>query len=78
MDEMTSRSPKLMTGGRFAVCLIAVIIGATLQPIREYWTTRTVSARTAVISVIVFFVGLAIVLAVGWWANRPESGGSNE
>ena len=75
---MTSGSPKLMTGGRFAVCLIAVTIGSVLQPIREYWTTRTVSARTAVIAVIVFFVGLAIVLAVGWWANRPESGGSNE
>ena len=75
---MNSKNPKLMTGGRFALCLMAVTIGSILQPVREYWATRTVSALTAVISVIVFFVGLAIVLAVGWWANRPESGGSNE
>jgi hypothetical protein len=75
---MISKSPKLMTRGKFTLCLIAVAAASILQPIREYWATRTVSALTAVISVIVFFVGLVIVLAVGWWANRPESGGSNE
>jgi len=67
-----------MTKGRFAVCMAAVIAGTSLQPIREYRAAGTVSAQTTVIAAISFCIGLAIVLAVGWWANRPERGGSNE
>jgi uncharacterized membrane protein len=69
---MSAASPKLMTKGKFAMCLIAVIIGAALQPIREYRVTGTVSGLTVAIAAVVFCIGLAIVLAVGWWANRPE------
>jgi uncharacterized membrane protein len=67
-----------MTKGRFAVCMAAVIAGTSIQPIREYRAAGTVSTQTAVIAAISFCIGLAIVLAVGWWANRPERGGSNE
>jgi len=67
-----------MTKGRFAVCMAAVIAGTSLQPIREYRQGGAISAVTVVIAAISFCIGLAIVLAVGWWANRPERGGSNE
>ena len=67
-----------MTKGRFALCLAAVIAGASLQPIREYRAAGTISTLTIVIAAITFCIGLALVLAVGWWANRPEHGGSNE
>jgi uncharacterized membrane protein len=67
-----------MTKGKFALCLIAVIIGAALQPIREYRTTGTVSGLTAAIAAVVFCIGLAIVVAAGWWANRPERGDSDD
>jgi hypothetical protein len=72
-DDMSATSPKLMTKGKFALLLIAVIVGAALQPIREYRTTGTVSGLTAAIAAVVFCIGLAIVMAIGWWANRPES-----
>ncbi len=61
-----------MTKGKFILCLTAVTAGAAMQPIREYRATGTVSGLTAVISAIAFCMGLAIVLAIGWWANRPE------
>jgi hypothetical protein len=67
-----------MTKGRFTLCLAAVIVGVSLHPIREYRVAGTVSTQTAVIAAITFCIGLGIVLAVGWWANRPEHGGSNE
>jgi len=67
-----------MTKGRFALCLAAVIVGASLRPIREYRTAGTVGIETAVIAAITFCVALSIVLVIGWWANRPERGGSNE
>jgi uncharacterized membrane protein YjjP (DUF1212 family) len=75
---MSSASPKLMTKGKFILCLIAVTIGAALQPIREYRATGTVSGLTAAIAAVVFCIGLAIVVAVGWWANRPEREDSDE
>jgi predicted Na+-dependent transporter len=75
---MSAKQPKLMTKGKFALCLAAVIVGASLQPVREYRATGAVSTQTGVIAAITFCIGLAIVLAVGWWANRPERGGSNE
>jgi uncharacterized membrane protein YjjP (DUF1212 family) len=75
---MSAASPKLMTKGKFAICLIAVIIGAALQPLREYRATGTVSGLTAAIAAVVFCMGLAIVVAVGWWANRPEREDSDE
>ena len=67
-----------MTKGKFAMCLIAVTIGAALQPIREYRATGTVSGLTAVIAAVVFCIGLAMVVAVGWWANRPEPEDSDD
>ena len=75
---MSTASPKLMTKGKFVICLIAVIIGAALQPIREYRATGTVSGLTAVIAAVVFCIGLAMVVAVGWWANRPEPEDSDD
>jgi uncharacterized membrane protein len=77
MDNMSAR-PKLMTRGKFALCMAAVIAGTSLQPIREYRQAGTISTLTVVIAAITFCIGLAIVFAVGWWANRPECGGSNE
>ena len=77
-DDMSATSPKLMTKGKFALCLIAVIIGAALQPIREYRSTGTVSGLTAAIAAVVFCMGLAIVLTIGWWANRPEREDSDD
>lgn len=67
-----------MTKSKFALCLFAVIIGAALQPFREYRTTGTVSGLTATIAAIVFCIGLAMVVAVGWWANRPEREDSDD
>jgi hypothetical protein len=75
---MSTSSPKLMTRGKFALCLMAVIVGAALQPIREYRATGTVTGLTAAIAAIVFCVGLAMVMAIGWWANRPEREDSDE
>jgi predicted cation transporter len=75
---MSAASPKLMTKGTFALCLIAVTIGAALQPIREYRATGIVSGLTAAIAAVVFCIGLAIVVAVGWWANRPEREDSDD
>ena len=73
-----SARPKLMTRGKFALCMAVVIAGTSLQPIREYRQAGTISTLTVVIAAITFCIGLAIVFAVGWWANRPERGGSNE
>jgi uncharacterized membrane protein len=67
-----------MTKGRFAVCVAAVIAGTSIQPIREYRAAGTITTVTIVIAAITLCIGLALVLAVGWWANRPERGGSNE
>lgn len=77
-DDMSAASPKLMTKGKFALCLTAVTVGAAMQPIREYWTTGTVSGLTAAITAVAFCTGLAIVLAIGWWANRPEREDSDD
>ena len=76
--EMSTTNPKLMTRSKFTLCLIAVTIGAALQPIREYRTTGTVTRLTAAIAAVVFCVGMAMVLAIGWWANRPERRDSDE
>jgi hypothetical protein len=67
-----------MTKGRFALCVAAVIVGALLQPIHEYRATGIISRLTVTIAAITFCIGLALVLAVGWWAIRPERGGSDE
>ena len=75
---MSAKQPKLMTRGKLTLCLAAVVVGASLQPIREYRAAGTISTLTIVIAAITFCIGLALVLAVGWWANRPERGGSNE
>jgi hypothetical protein len=75
---MSETSPKLMTKGKFALCLIAVTIGAAMQPIREYRATGTVTGLTATIAAVVFCMGLAIVLTIGWWTNRPEREDSDD
>jgi hypothetical protein len=75
---MSAASSKLMTKGKFALCLIAVTIGAALQPIREYRATGIVSGLTTAIVVVVFCIGLAMVLVIGWWANRPEHEDSDD
>ena len=75
---MSTRGPKLMTWDRFALCVAGAIVGVSLQPIREYRATGTVSRLTLVIAAIVFCIGLALILAVSWWANRPERGDSDE
>ena len=67
-----------MTKGKFALCAAAVIAGASLQPIREYRTSGIVSRSTIIIAVVTLCLGFALVHAVGWWANRPEWGDSNE
>jgi hypothetical protein len=67
-----------MTKGRFALCAAAVTVGASLQPIREYHTSEIVSRSTIIFAAVAFCLGLALVFAVGWWANRPERGDSNE
>lgn len=75
---MGSSTPKLMTKGKLILCIVAVLFGSSLSLIREFRATGTVITQSIVISVITFCVGLAIVSAVGWWVNRPKSGGSNE
>jgi len=75
---MSTASPKLMTIGKFALLLFAVTIGAALQPIREYRATGSVSGLTTAIAAVVFCIGLAIVLTIGWWANRPEREDSDD
>jgi uncharacterized membrane protein len=67
-----------MTKGKFALCAAAVIAGASLQPIREYRTSGIVSKSTIIIAAVALCLGLALVFTVGWWANRPEWGDSNE
>ncbi len=74
MDDGERTQPKLMTRGKLAVMILACVVGASLSPIREYRATGSVQTQSVVISLIVFGVCLAIALAVGWWANRPESG----
>ncbi len=69
MDNMSART-KSMTRGKFVLCTAAVIAGASLQPIREYHAVETISILTVLIAAITFCIGPAIVLAVGWWANR--------
>jgi uncharacterized membrane protein len=75
---MNSTKPKLMTRGKLVLCVAAVTAGASLSLIREYRATGAVSTQSIVFSLIAFCVGIAIVLGVRWWANRPEPGDSNE
>jgi hypothetical protein len=75
---MSATSPKLMTKGKLILCLAAVSVGTSMQPIREYWATGTISGLTAAVAAVVFCTGLVIVLAIGWWANRPEREDSND
>jgi len=49
-----------------------------MQPIREYWTTGTVSRFMIAGAVTAFCLGLVIVLVMTWWANRPERKDSDE
>ena len=77
-STMTSTQPKLMTKGKFALCITAVAAGASISLVREYRATGTVGTQGIVISLIVLCVGISIVLAVGWWANRPESGAPDD
>jgi type III secretory pathway component EscS len=77
-DAMTSTQPKLMTKGKLALCLAAGAVGASVSLVREYRATGTVQTQSIVISLIVLCVCISIILVVGWWANRPESGASDE
>jgi hypothetical protein len=75
---MKPASPKLMTRGRFALLCVGVAIGSSILPFRKYGETGHVDMTTIIIAVITFIIGIVIVSAVTWWANRPESGASNE
>ncbi len=78
VNEVRAKEPKLMTKGKFALCIAAVMVGAALQPVREYRASGIVTKSTVISAVIGFCLGLALVLAIGWWANRPERGGLDE
>lgn len=78
MNDMSAKQPKLMTRGKFTLVLALLLVGASLQPVREYLATGTISTVTAIAAAIAFCVGLAMLLVMGWWANRPERGGTNE
>jgi hypothetical protein len=78
MNDVSASGPKLMTRGRYVLGTAAVIVGASLQPIREYRTGGIISRATVISAAIAFCLGLALVLVVGWWANRPERGDSDE
>ena len=67
-----------MTKAKFALCMVALTVGSSLQPIREYWTTGTVSRFMIAGAVAAFCVGLVMVLVMTWWANRPEHKDSDE
>jgi hypothetical protein len=75
---MKPANSKLMTRGRFALLCVGVAIGSSILPIRKYRETGRVDRTTVIISVVTLVVGIAIISAIAWWANRPESGASNE
>ncbi len=64
--------PQLFTRGKFCILLIAILFGSSLAIIREYRARGSVSGVTLGASVTALVIGLIIIVAVGWYANRPE------
>lgn len=67
VDELISHSSK-----QWVFALSAAAIGASLSLYREYRDTGSVQPSSIVISSVVFCIGLGIIAAVFWYANRPE------
>ena len=69
---MTDAPKKLVTWKNWVLALLAAAVGASLSLYREFRDTGTVRASSVILSVFVFCVGLGIIAAVFWYANRPE------
>lgn len=70
---MADGQKKLVTWKQWALALSAAAVGACLSLYREYRDTGSVQAGSILLSAVVFCVGLGIIAAVFWYANRPES-----
>jgi len=70
---MADSPKKLVTWKQWVLALSAAAVGASLSLYREYRDTGSVQAGSIVLSMFVFCVGLGIIAAVFWYANRPES-----
>ena len=71
---MADGPKKLVTWKQWAFALGAVALGACLPLYRELRDTGAVRAASFGASAAVFCVGLGIVTAIFWYANRPERG----
>lgn len=63
---------KLMTWRQWAMLVPALIGGSTMRLYGEYRETGTMRTSSIVISIVVFCLGLLILAALSWHANRPE------
>jgi hypothetical protein len=64
--------PKLFTHGKFFILFIAILFGPAMFIIREYRAKGSVSGSTLGASVAAFVIGLIILVAMGWYSNKPE------
>lgn len=64
--------PKLMTQGKFFTLLIALLVGASWNIVRDYRANGSASALTIGASIGAFVACSGIVAIVGWYANKLE------
>ena len=75
---MNKTTVKLMTKGKFLMCTLAVAAGSGITLVREFKAKGAITNQSVIIAMISFCVGMAIISAVGWWANRPMPEDDNE
>ncbi|BBM84159.1 hypothetical protein [Candidatus Uabimicrobium amorphum] len=69
---MNNHNTKLFTTKSWVIAISAIITGASISLVREYYNTNVITTQSIIISLITLVIGLIIIAGVAWWANKPE------
>lgn len=69
---MEKKQIKLFTWNQYLASFIATFVGVGVVFIDQYKKTGTISTVSIIATIFTLFIGVSIILTVGWYANKPE------
>lgn len=69
---------KLVTKGKILLMMSAAFLGVGIYLFRHYQKAGAISRLDIVIAFITLGIVFSIIVVMGWWANRPETGGQDD
>lgn len=70
---MDRDQPKLVTKGKIALIAIALMVGVSIRPVREFLDAGSVSSSNLVSSGAALVIGVIIAFLVVRHANKPTT-----